>query len=85
MYIRRGFYQAELSSRRFFGPHIRDGCFGCLLAPFLEADILDLQLIEGELKRRIKKDPAVEIEDPIGIFGEGDDSGRNIVESLWTF
>ncbi|KAF8268920.1 ribosome biogenesis protein Noc4 [Lactarius quietus] len=42
-------------------------------------------LIEGELKRRIKKDPAVEIEEPIGIFGEGDDSGRTIVESLWTF
>jgi U3 small nucleolar RNA-associated protein 19 len=51
----------------------------------LEADILGLQLIEGELKRRIKKDPAVEIEEPTGIFGEGDHSGRNIVESLWTF
>ena len=84
MYIRRGFHQAELSSRRFSGPHIRDGCFGCSLSPFLEADILDLQLIEGELKRRIKKDPAVGIEEPTGIF-EGDDSGRNIVESLWTF
>jgi U3 small nucleolar RNA-associated protein 19 len=42
-------------------------------------------LIEGELRRRIKKDPAVEIDEPIGIFGKGDDSGRNIVESLWTF
>jgi hypothetical protein len=44
-----------------------------------------LQLIEGEFKRRIKKDPAVEIEDPTGIFGEGNDTGRNIVENLWTF
>ncbi|KAH9067840.1 ribosome biogenesis protein Noc4 [Lactarius vividus] len=42
-------------------------------------------LIEGELKRRIKKDPAVEIDEPICIFGEGDDSGRTIVESLWRF
>jgi hypothetical protein len=85
MHIRRGFHQAELSSRRLPGPHICDGCFGCLLYPFLEADILGLQLIEGEFKRRIKKDPAVEIEDPTGIFGEGNDTGRNIVENLWTF
>ncbi|KAH8996716.1 CBF/Mak21 family-domain-containing protein [Lactarius akahatsu] len=42
-------------------------------------------LIEGELKRRTKKDPAVEIDEPIGTFGEGDDSGGTIVESLWTF
>ncbi|KAI9465893.1 CBF-domain-containing protein [Lactarius psammicola] len=42
-------------------------------------------LIEGELKRRIKKDPAVEIDEPTGIFEEGGDSGRNVVESLWTF
>jgi U3 small nucleolar RNA-associated protein 19 len=42
-------------------------------------------LIEGEFKRHIKKDPAVEIEEPIGIFGGGDDTGRNIVENLWTF
>jgi U3 small nucleolar RNA-associated protein 19 len=53
--------------------------------PLLEADILGLQLIEGEFKRHIKKDPAVEIEEPIGIFGGGDDTGRNIVENLWTF
>ncbi len=44
-----------------------------------------LQLIEGELKRRIKKDPAAETDEPTGIFGEGDDTGRNVVESLWTF
>ena len=55
-----------------------------LLTRFLEVDILGFQLIEGELKRRIKKDPAVGIEEPTGIF-EGDDSGRNIVESLWMF
>ncbi|KAH9975372.1 CBF/Mak21 family-domain-containing protein [Lactifluus volemus] len=46
-------------------------------------------LIEGELKRRIKKDPAVEIDEPDGIFKTRDDtqlvSERHIVESLWTF
>jgi len=47
------------------------------------------KLIEGEFKRRIKKDPAVEIDEPEGIFKAGDDAQldpmRNIVESLWTF
>jgi len=46
-------------------------------------------LIEGELKRRIKKDPAVETDEPNGIFKTRDegqlDSRQNIVESLWTF
>ncbi|KAI0295719.1 CBF/Mak21 family-domain-containing protein [Russula brevipes] len=46
-------------------------------------------LIEGELKRRIKKDPAVETDEPDGIFKTRDDgqldSRQNIVESLWTF
>ncbi|KAI0300596.1 CBF/Mak21 family-domain-containing protein [Multifurca ochricompacta] len=46
-------------------------------------------LIEGELKRRIKKDPSVEINEPHGIFETRDDppldSERNIVECLWTF
>jgi len=46
-------------------------------------------LIEGELKRRIKKDPAVETDEPNGIFKTSDegqlDSRQNIVESLWTF
>jgi len=46
-------------------------------------------LIEGELKRRIKKDPAVEFDEPDGIFETRDDAHidprRNIVESLWTF
>ncbi|KAF8504436.1 ribosome biogenesis protein Noc4 [Russula emetica] len=46
-------------------------------------------LIDGELKQRIKKDPAVEFDEPQGIFEASDDTrldpGRNIVESLWTF
>jgi len=46
-------------------------------------------LIEGEFKRRIKKDPAVEFDEPEGIFKTSDDAQldpmRNIVESLWTF
>ena len=41
MHIRRGFHQTELSSRGLPRPHIRDGCFGCLPSPFLEADILN--------------------------------------------
>ena len=54
-----------------------------------EAEILVQQLIEGELKQRIKKDPAVELDEPHGIFKANDDvqldPGRNIVESLWAF
>jgi U3 small nucleolar RNA-associated protein 19 len=50
---------------------------------------LGQKLIEGELKRRIKKDPAIEIDEPEGIFEAGDeaqlDPRRNIVETLWTF
>jgi len=46
-------------------------------------------LIEGEFKRRIKKDPAVENDEPEGIFRASDDTQldpmHNIVETLWTF
>jgi len=46
-------------------------------------------LIDGELKQRIKRDPAVEFDEPQGILKASDDAqldpGRNIVESLWTF
>ncbi|KAI0281787.1 CBF/Mak21 family-domain-containing protein [Russula aff. rugulosa BPL654] len=46
-------------------------------------------LIDGELKQRIKKDPAVEFDEPQGIFEASDDARldaeRNIVESLWAF
>ena len=54
-----------------------------------EAEILARKLIEGELKRRIKRDPAVEFEEPEGIFKTSDDAQldpkRNIVETLWAF
>ena len=54
-----------------------------------EAEILVQQLIEGELKQRIKKDPAVDLDEPYCIFKASDDvqldPGRNIVESLWAF
>jgi hypothetical protein len=57
----------------------------------IKAKAADLgqKLIEGELKRRIKKDPAIEIDEPEGIFKTSDDAQldprRNIVETLWTF
>lgn len=51
-----------------------------------EAQILAQKLIEGELKRRIKKDPAIEFDEPDGIFKTSDNAQkRNIVETLWTF
>jgi hypothetical protein len=54
----------------------------------VKAKTLAQKLIEGELKRRIKKDPAVEFDEPEGIFKTSDaqlDPKRNIVETLWTF
>jgi hypothetical protein len=54
-----------------------------------EAQILAQKLIEGELKRRMKKDPAIEFDEPEGIFKKSDnaqlDPKRNIVETLWAF
>ena len=54
-----------------------------------ESQILAQKLIEGELKWRIKKDPAIEFDEPEGIFKTSDDAQlnpkRNIVETLWTF
>ncbi|KAI0266569.1 CBF/Mak21 family-domain-containing protein [Gloeopeniophorella convolvens] len=46
-------------------------------------------LIEGELKRRIKKEPAVETDLPGSVFkaieSDQPDAGHNLVESLWAF
>jgi hypothetical protein len=89
-YIRGSFHKAELSYGRLFGSHIRYGASTGLMMRFIkvEAKTLAQKLIEGELKRRIKKDPAVEFDEPEGIFRTSDaqlDPKRNIVETLWTF
>jgi hypothetical protein len=82
--IRGGIYEAKLRNRRFLRSYIWDSEFNVFY--LMESVLMRYKLTEAEVKRRIKKEPALEMDMRKGAFAsQTEESGEGCVSELWSF